>query len=525
MDKFAKDNYDNDGQGRARKEGRDVKTFASNYLQMKQFWTDALELKEPLPSGNSTTIARYLRKYAKEDDVEFAERVKRLAQVNFVDLIIDTYNSMLFSTNVQIKSVNFQDEVNKFVQSCNSQGDTLLSYFAEVIAPSVFTYGVCDVFVDLPSTADPVASAQQQKDAGLNTPYCYVIPPLNRVFWALDEQGKYSEYQSWDVIDTEIDLSWQVKDDTQFSIWTADTVTRYNGKNEVVEQVTNPFGFIPAVTVVSRYSMRYQKDKMGLSLIQDIVPLQKLVINLISLILDYHENANFATRVLIQDTDNGDEAPTSGEMAELGNKRGIKLQGKGSRLVTDIPPSEGVESMRQFLAEVIDRIYQSVSITSDSNVNKTHQTQGSIRSNQAVLFNKLSKITKHFERAMKSIIEMALKVQGINPVDAGVTVQWDTNFSYESFINSLENLALMKSTVADISPTAVSEYTKSVVSPQLYNSPKLDQIEQEINDWKPAVVAPTKSGIQQPGGPNAAANIEQINQNVNAVEKIAQTEV
>jgi hypothetical protein len=39
-----------------------------------------------------------LNKYAKEDDMEFAERVKRLAQVNFVDLAINAYCSMLLPT-------------------------------------------------------------------------------------------------------------------------------------------------------------------------------------------------------------------------------------------------------------------------------------------------------------------------------------------------------------------------------------------------------------------------------------------
>ena len=509
------DNLDND-RPKKQKDGRKVSQYAVAYNQMRPFWDDALTLKEPLPFGNSTTSARFLRKYAKEDEGEFGERVKRLAQVNFIDLIVDSYCSMLFSTNVQIKSQNNTDEVDRFVGCCNPQGDTLLEYFREAVAPSVLTYGVSDVFVDLPRVDGQVESVEQQQAAGLDAPYVYTVPPLNRVYWELDDAGQYREYQSSDIIDTQIDGGRGLNDRQQYTIWTLNDVTLYDNNGNTIDTRPNPFGMIPAITVISRYPLRYHKDRMGLSLVQDVIPMQKLVLNLMSLILDFHESVNFGQRVIIQDTDQADDAPTEGELSEGGNKRGVILKGKGSQYQIVTPDSGGVESMRVFLAEIIDRIYQSVSLSSDSNTVKTHQTQGTIRSNQAVLFNKLSKIVKHFEKALKQIVEMALKVQGIDPVKAKVTVQWDKNFSYEAFSATLEQLAMLRQSASDISPTAVREYAKAVISPQLYNSPKIEQIEAEIDEWVPPVTPPPP-----PGG---AVNFETQNQQVNAAQKVADSD-
>src|SRR5581483_10946304 len=116
-------------------------------------------------------LAQFLNRYMKEDNDEFLQRVKRLCQVNFVDLILAAYNSMIFSTNVRISSASHQDEVQSFVQSCNQQGDTLMDWFREFVAPQAMLYGVCDVMVDLPRVQGEVLTALQQEQQGLLKPY------------------------------------------------------------------------------------------------------------------------------------------------------------------------------------------------------------------------------------------------------------------------------------------------------------------------------------------------------------------
>jgi hypothetical protein len=504
----------------------DLKTlndYSVAYYHMRPFWTDCLNLKEPLPWANGIPgIFQYLNRYAKEDDGEYNERIKRLSQVNFVDLSVDSYIAMLFSTTVEFKAKKHQDRVDSFVNNCNQQGDTLLEFFSELAAPASLTFGVVDVFVDTPAASKEIVSVEQQQAAGINDPYVFMVMPLNRVRWRLDDAGKYVEYQSIDVINTQINGTMGISDGQQYTNWTNDSVTVYDNKGDVVgESKVNPYGFIPAVTVIPRPSMRYFRDKIGISLVQDVIPQQKQVINLISLIMDWMENANFLTRVLIQDTDNGDEPPTEGELAEGGNKRGVIIRGKGSKYQLISPDAAGVEAMCRFLSETVERIYQSLSMPSDANLNKTHQTGQTIRSNQAVLFNKLSKITKHFEKALKQIIDMALRVQGIDPEEAGVSVQWDRNFSYEAFITSLEQLSMLKQTVTDISPTLVSEYMKAVAAPQMYASGKMPTIEAEADRWAKKSLA--EGEAVDPNDPKPPT-LEAQNQQVNAADRIAKSD-
>lgn len=497
---------------------RDITNFNSAYWQMRQFWIDALNLKEPLVAGGITTgLALYLNRYAKEDDGEFAQRIKRLAQVNFVDLVIDAYCSMLFSTDIRITAGKHQDRVDKFVNSCNEQGDTLKEFCREMVAPASFLYGIVDVFVDLPSVGQEIQSQEQAREAGLDAPYCYMVPPLNRVAWSLDDARNYTIYRSQDIINQQLSAGMQVKDKHQYNEWTLKTVDVYDSAGGLREQRDNPFGFIPAVSFVPLPSMRFYDDRIGLSLVQDVLSLQKLILNLISLILDFHESVNFGMRVLIQDTTNDDEPPTQGELEEGGNKRGLILKGSGSDYKILTPDAAGVEAMCRFLDQVIERAWQSVRIPSDSNMNKTHQSRGTIRGNMAPLYNRLTRISKHFEKAMRQLIEMALRVQGIDPAEAQVQVQWGTNFAFESFATAIEELTAARNVVQDIAPTAVAELTRKTMGAQIYDSEKIGAVNDEIDKW---VEKQNTMLAQPPEQPGTQPDLQKQNTEINAAAKI-----
>lgn len=463
------------------------------YYRMRPSWTDYLNLKEPLTGafGVNDGLADFLNRYAKEDNTEWTERLKRLAQVNFVDLVIDQYCAMLFSTSVVVRASQYQDRVDDFVDSCNLQGDTLQDYLREIVFPTAFTYGTCDVFVDLPSVsresrgAKPLTVADE-KSLGLNRPYAYVVPPLNRQRWKLDDAQQYVEYMSTDIINTQIQAGAQIKDKHQYNYWTPETVQIYDEAGKVIDERPNPFGFIPAVTVIPIPSMRFYNDRIGKSLIADIAPLQKCVLNVMSLIFDFQENVNFATRVIIQDTENpGDEIPEENSLKELGNHRGLLLKGKGSKFETVTPDAAGINAMCSYLDQLIDQIYRAAFLPSDSNYNKTHQTGETIQKNHSQLYNRLQRFAKYGEKAVRQMVEMALKVQGLDPDEAEVVVTWNTNFAMDNFISKVEELIQLKIAMSDMAPEAVSEYAKKVVEPQLYTSGKdvLQRINDACDEW------------------------------------------
>lgn len=484
-----------------------VDEYTVSYWYNRPFWTDCINLSEPLP----TTLPYYLNRYAKEDPSEFAQRVKRLAQVNLVYLINDLYCAMLFSTDVNITVAGkHEDKVMAFANSCNQMGDSLKDYFREQIAPSSLLYGITDVFVDLPSKQDDEATVADLQADGLDKPYCYVVPPLNRIAWSLDAGKRYASYRSMDILNTQVSSMQFIKDSKQYQHWTTDTVAVYDNDGVLVKDRPNPYGMIPAVSVMPLPSMRYYSDRLGVSLVKDVIQFQKMLLNLISLIFDFHESVNFAQRVLIQDTDNGDEPPEEGELQEQGNKRGMIVRGRGSDYKLVTPDANGVEAMCRFLDQTMKMAYQSVHIPSDANVNKTHQTGESIRTNLSQLNNKLTMISRHFEKSYKQILEMSLTVQGIDPAEAEISVQWDTNFVYEPFATSLEQLSLLKETVSDMSKTAVEEYAKKTLGSQLYNSGAIEKINKELEEWKDAPLVEPQPDLQAENTQlNAAAKIDE----------------
>lgn len=499
---------------------QDVSNGNIAYWRLRPFWTSVLELREPLPE----TISQYLDRYPNEDDDEFGRRASRVAQINMVDIILDAYIAMLFSVEVQVKAAKHQDKVDQFTNCCNHLGQSLKDYFRELAVPTSLQFSHCDIVVDTPDRpkdADPLSADAEQK-LGLNIPYCYVIQPLNRYAWQVDKFGNFTEYRSDNYLDTQIQASLGFLGgstvDKQYTVWTEQDVTEYDAKFQAIDTTPNPFGFIPIVTLIPIPSVRYQGKRLGKSLVQDVVAIQRRILNTMSLIYDFQENVNYGTKVIIQDSDS-DNPIEEGEVDEAisGNKRGVVLYGEGSDYKIVTPDPAGVREMMNYLDCLIERAYQSVSIQSDSNTNKTHQTSSTIRQNSHVLLMKLTNISKHIENAMKQVIDMALRVQGLDPIEAGVTVTWGTNFAYESLTNSLEQCSLLRSVASDISPTLVSELLNKATMPEMYNSLKIDDIENESNKW---IDKQNKMLAQPPVMPT----LQQDNTQVNAADKVSDQE-
>jgi hypothetical protein len=107
-------------------------------------------------------------------------------------MIADFYVAMLFSTSIRVTAdEKYRDQVDKYVHRCNRRGDSLVDYWREMVVPQAFIYGIVDIFTDLPSTSEPVNSLADQQQLGLDQPYSFVVPPLQRVRWQIDDSGNY----------------------------------------------------------------------------------------------------------------------------------------------------------------------------------------------------------------------------------------------------------------------------------------------------------------------------------------------
>jgi hypothetical protein len=500
----------------------DLNRFSPAYYQLRNKWIDAINLYEPVPGS----LSNFLTRYSKEDPEEFAQRSKRVAQFNIIKMVIDFYGSMLFSTNLTATANdNYKADVEEFVNNCNPRGDSLWDFYREQVFPQAALYGNVDVFTDLPASPSGAISLQQQQEQGLDKPYCFLVPPINRVRWQVGPDDSYTYYQALDVAETQINPQFQIKQQDQYQCWTLDTVYSYDKKGTLVDIKPNPYGFIPAVCVTPQPSIRFYEDKLGDPLIDGLIELQKEVINTLSLISDYHASINFALLVFIQDISDGAEPMQESELTEVGNKRAAHLEGSGSKVQFVGPEPAGVKSMQDYLDQLLDKMFQLKLIPISGTDIKTHTSSSTIRSNLSTLYNALSRMAKHLERSVKQLLEMMLRVKyagdpSFNVRNAAVAVQWNTNFSYESFINNLTQLATLKQTASDLSPTFVKEYAKKVAMSELYNIPenKKEEIISEMEKWnnKPTEVGKTV--------PVNLTPVRSITSDVNAANKVANTD-
>lgn len=456
------------------------------YHQYKQFWIDCLRLYDPLPDD----LVHYLAKYPKESETDFTRRLKRLTQVNILAGCIDQYMSYLFAGDIQIKAGDEKHQaiVDEFRASCTLQGETFDEFLRELAAPSSALYGIGDVFVDK-LFVDPnvVASEADAIAAGADRAYLYFVPALNRVNWRINLAGEYVEHWTQDIINTQLEAQYGVKDGQQWKQWTTEWVIDYNPDGTERQRRKNNYGFIPAVPLMPwERSQHFPREPIGKSMASDLIKFQINIINYISLIMDYHEGMNFPIWFWKQDTSNGDEAPTEGEFGGMGQNQGVTGYGKETDLKVVSPDPRGVESMTRHLDYLIDCAFNSVWLPTESSMSKSHTSGQSIRKSYTQLYNRLKRMARHLEQFTKRIFEKMLLVKGIDPKEANLKVQWNCNFDFESPITVIQEAqqlrqALQITGTDSISPTAEIAWIRKSVEAYLYGSDDMPQILAELD--------------------------------------------
>lgn len=458
--------------------------YSQIYWLRRQEWIDALNLYEPVPF----VLGTYLRRNKKEDNAEYGARLSKLCQINYVYNAVDFYRSMLWSTSVEITAEGpLKASVDAFVKKCNRRGEDFRTFMRERATPLQLLFGSCDIFCDLPRVSESEApiSLWEQQQRGLDLPYCYAVPPLNRLQWVNDEAGNFSFYKSMDVIDKQIGPALDIGQLHQYNLWTVEEVYKYDQDGNQVSVVANPYGFIPVTTIAPLGSIRFQDKELGVSIVQDLVPLQVNLLNALSEMFDFHHFANFPQLVINRDT----TVPTppmgeEGESIEVGMHRLLELLGKDSDAKWISPDAQAILAKQAFIFEsIVPEIYCTMLIPPAQI--KTHTSENTIRTNLQQLYTRLTAMAQHLAVGMKRVIETALKVQGYSSEqieDASVEVAFNTNWSFEAFMDSVQELEQTRKTIGDLTKTAIKEMAKRVVNSKLYNSAQIQQIHKEIDE-------------------------------------------
>jgi hypothetical protein len=245
-----------------------------------------------------------------EDSDDYEERLTRAYYLNFCDTVPNIYNSYIFKENI----VRATDETLKDFRTNVDRRGTSISDFVKRCGYFASVFGVIHVLLDMPESTKATPSIADVK-ANKLYPYCTIVYPTQIKDWSLDRNGNYK----WILIEEEYyrddDPTMERQIETHYRLITTKDwrIEDKDGKPVSFDDGTkaagtNTLGLIPIATM---YHKDIVDNKIGESLIKDIVYVNRTILNWCSCIDEQIERQTFSQLVV----------PDDGTIAE-GNEKG-----------------------------------------------------------------------------------------------------------------------------------------------------------------------------------------------------------
>jgi len=262
-------------------------------------WTMYLDAAN---GGNEFINDDYLFSHRLEESSDFTERLDRAYFLNFCDTIPNIYNSFIFKSSIERAPDNLLDG---FRKNMDGRG-THISDFIKRLGYYSSVFGVIHALIDMP----PVVRKARKltvREARTNNlvPFGSIVLPTQLKDWSVDSQGNYN----WVIIEStyysDLDPSKEREEQTHYKLITKEKWSVEDTDGNAVKfddgspnQGVNPLGIIPLITM---YHKDMGDDKIGKSLLKDIVYVNRVIMNWCSCIDEQIERQTFSQLVIPDD--------------------------------------------------------------------------------------------------------------------------------------------------------------------------------------------------------------------------------
>ena len=254
--------------------------------------------------GENFRMGQYLTKYVLESDKEYMTRLMQTPYDNHVKSICHIYNSFLYRNLPERDFGNLADrpELEEFLKDADFEGRTWNAFMRDVNLMSTI-YGHCLVVMDRPKTV--VGTRAEELQQGIR-PFANLFTPENILDWEFSRMpsGKY-ELTYLKLLE-EQSLSYGQPSKFYVRTYTVDTISLHeyqNNQNEklnLIEEIANPLGAIPAVFV---YAQRSPVRGIGVSDVGDVADFSLTISNSLSEIEQLIRLSNHPTLAKTSETD------------------------------------------------------------------------------------------------------------------------------------------------------------------------------------------------------------------------------
>lgn len=252
--------------------------------------------------GSEDFMAANLKSHRLEDPEDYQERKDRLYYLNFCDTIPKIFNSYIFRHRIERAADKNLELFRKNVDGKN----VLIGNFVKRCGYLASVYGVIHVLVDITESSKKIPTKADIKLEKIQ-PFTKIILPTQLKDWSVDDKGNYN----WVIIEFEYsdDLD-PTKERVTSIYYKVITRTEWWIEDEDGERISsfpdgtpasgdNTLGIVPIATM---YHTEIDDDKVGESILKDIVYINIAIMNWCSCIDEMIERQTFSQLIM---PDNG----------------------------------------------------------------------------------------------------------------------------------------------------------------------------------------------------------------------------
>jgi hypothetical protein len=447
------------------------------YAENSSKWTMYLN---SVLGGSDFINEDYLFSHQLEDTEYYEERLDRAYYLNFCDTIPKLYNSFIFRSEVQRPP---SPDLELFRSNADGR-NTKISEFVKRCGYFSSIFGAIHALVDVPSNGGKSMSKAEAATRGIY-PYASIIFPSQLKDWSLDRFGNFK----WIVVegehfndsdpDTERESNtyyklittdeWRVED-SEGQPFTYDDKTPNKGKNLL--------GIVPLATM---YHTDVNDDKIGESLIKDIIYVNRTILNWCSCIDEQIERQTFSQLIVPDNGTLAEESETNDDpLHKLGTSNIWTFPHDASHPPAYISPdTENINTIWKLVVDHIKEIYRMAGLlggASDLYTSRSgRQSQFSFIGVNSSLAEKSSK----YEKFENDLSRLALMQQNKNATDYE-SVKYPSNFDVVSLSEEVDSLFSILE--RNFSPTLNKTLMKDIARRSVSYAPPIirKQIEDEI---------------------------------------------
>lgn len=350
-------------------------------------------------------MGEYLTKYQYEADSEYFRRIATTPYDNHVKSIVHIYNSFLYRQPIKRDFGNIAGtpELDSFMRDTDLEGRSFESFMRDVNTWST-VYGSCVVLLDKPQSNARTRAEELQQ--GIR-PYASIYTPENVLDWEYSRQPSgYYDLTYLKLLEVEqkaygMNARYYIREFTKDTI----RLSEYNaekGKSQIMEEMPNELGIIPAVWV---YANRSPIRGIGVSEVGDIADMSNAIFNELS---EIEQTIRLSTSPSLVKTPEVDAAAGPGAIITVPNETDPNLK---PYLLQ--PSGQSVEAILKSIDEKIVAIDRMACMSGIRTAQTRQQSGIAMMTEYSMLDAKLTEKAKSLELAEEQLFRLFAKWQGV----------------------------------------------------------------------------------------------------------------